>query len=409
MKSVAPLFSRIKSESEASLQFQILSVYCQHKDVTLNVTFIMKKLMLFLLVVVVWACKETAQTTPVVPVAAVDERMKEVQDLLKKFADEGKARGVSVNTSVVRFQFDDLTKEGHWGYCYAAQDANFNFIIDPSKTNLIKFDSSAWRRMSSVEREWLLFHECGHCALGRKHENRTFSNGESYSIMSAGDAGVYGGQVNYSGFRRNFYLDELFNPRTPSPSWADSQPLYSSVSSSQKKVVFKETFDKITNDWVANQNRTATVEDGVISLKGTSNNDLISLNAPISVDYTQNFEIEFDIKIATRENYGQFVFGENQRPNNFTVDLFPEKAISYLFLPPFNLIRLSTDSGSNVKNNEFNKITIRRIGDRYHYYINEKPAYFFDYFRPNTNKPLWIFSSGNGSTQYDNFVYSVIN
>ena len=362
-----------------------------------------------MLVVGVWACKETAQTIPVAPVAAVDDRMKEVQDLLKKFADEGKARGVSVNTSIIRFQFSNVLKDGYWGYCNAAQDANSNFIIDPNKTNLIRLDSTIWRQMSFVEKEWLLFHECGHCALGRIHQNRTFLNGESYSIMSAGDAGIYGGQVNYSGFRKNFYLDELFNPKTSSPSWADSQPLYSSVNISQKKVMFKETFEKITNDWVTNQGGTATVENGVISLKVTSINDLVSLNAPISIDYTQNFEIEFDIKIATKENYGQFVFGENQRPNNFTINLIPERSISYIFLPPFNLIQLSTDSGSSIKNNEFNKITIRRIGDRYNYYINEKPAYFFDYFQPSTNKPLWISSFGSGSTQYDNFVYSVIN
>lgn len=53
---------------------------------------------------------------------------------------------------------------------------------------------SAWKRMNRQQREWLVYHELGHCALQLKHDNRHFRNGCPVSIMKSSiDASCYTG------------------------------------------------------------------------------------------------------------------------------------------------------------------------------------------------------------------------
>ncbi len=64
-----------------------------------------------------------------------------------------------------------------------------------------------WVDASVTEREIIVFHELGHCFLGRGHVNLALPDGTCASLMRSG------GNVcidNYFVQTRDFYLDELF-------------------------------------------------------------------------------------------------------------------------------------------------------------------------------------------------------
>jgi hypothetical protein len=77
-----------------------------------------------------------------------------------------------------------------------------------------------------VQRETLIFHELGHCLLGRGHTTDTLANGDPKSIMIPNDITLYGPCVYQIGgddcdktYRRTYYLDELFDSKTAVPPW----------------------------------------------------------------------------------------------------------------------------------------------------------------------------------------------
>jgi len=59
-----------------------------------------------------------------------------------------------------------------------------------------------------MSKEYLVFHELGHCILGRSHSNDILENGDCKSIMQSGTSNCKG---NYNDENREMLLDELFN------------------------------------------------------------------------------------------------------------------------------------------------------------------------------------------------------
>lgn len=78
---------------------------------------------------------------------------------------------------------------------------------------------------NSTQLETMLFHELGHCVLGRQHDTKLLPNGAPKSIMCLNDIALYSPCIYALGdscnklYRRTYYLDELFNPATPVPDW----------------------------------------------------------------------------------------------------------------------------------------------------------------------------------------------
>ncbi len=71
--------------------------------------------------------------------------------------------------------------------------------------NQVELSTSAWTSGSDTFREMLLFHELGHCLLGRDHKNSKLSNGQPESVMNSYifDTRIYTAN-------RDGYLKELF-------------------------------------------------------------------------------------------------------------------------------------------------------------------------------------------------------
>ncbi|MBT8228816.1 MAG: hypothetical protein KJO50_01055, partial [Bacteroidia bacterium] len=71
----------------------------------------------------------------------------------------------------------------------------------------VTIDLSYWNNSSMLTREYVVFHELGHCALGRDHDESSFNNGICQSIMNSGLGHCI---PSYNNQNRERYLDELF-------------------------------------------------------------------------------------------------------------------------------------------------------------------------------------------------------
>jgi hypothetical protein len=72
----------------------------------------------------------------------------------------------------------------------------------------IRIDQAYWEIANDLEKEFLIFHELGHCALGRSHADSKDINGICTSIMNSGLGGCV---KRYTDAMRAQLLDELFD------------------------------------------------------------------------------------------------------------------------------------------------------------------------------------------------------
>lgn len=73
----------------------------------------------------------------------------------------------------------------------------------------IRIDADIWGDLNDLYKEFIIFHELGHCVLFRGHEETTTNAGVCTSIMRSGLSGC---RDNYNLNSRDSYLDELFGP-----------------------------------------------------------------------------------------------------------------------------------------------------------------------------------------------------
>lgn len=144
----------------------------------------------------------------------VDERL---DPYLQMFLDEGEKRGVNIdvekNGLIMEFtQLPDLII----GLCT---------YQDPL---LIQVDKDYWGETMEYEdeeslRQNVVFHELGHGLLNRGHDNSYLPNQEWKTIMCGGDE-VDGRDwaINFNGYRKEYYINELFDTKTPAPEWSQN-------------------------------------------------------------------------------------------------------------------------------------------------------------------------------------------
>jgi len=72
----------------------------------------------------------------------------------------------------------------------------------------ITIDDLFWERSSNLGKEFVVFHELGHCFLHREHLEDSTSNGICVSLMRSGNGEC---RDAYNARNREFYLDELFS------------------------------------------------------------------------------------------------------------------------------------------------------------------------------------------------------
>ncbi len=124
------------------------------------------------------------------------------------FGEEAAKRGVIFNNDEAQIQgyIQNITgfSGDVLGYC---QPSRVRYPLES-----IFIDVDFWRNATDLQKEFVVFHELGHCFLKREHITpvEVDSLGNCMSMMTAGDAPC-NGLDSYSSERKSALLDELFS------------------------------------------------------------------------------------------------------------------------------------------------------------------------------------------------------
>lgn len=115
------------------------------------------------------------------------------------FEYEASLRGVDINIENLDLisRIEEIEEEGVAGTCH----------FNSHQSNIVTIDQSFWNSASSNQKEMVVFHELGHCVLGRDHREEENNENACLSIMNSGTTGC---QIFYNETNREYYLDELF-------------------------------------------------------------------------------------------------------------------------------------------------------------------------------------------------------
>ena len=138
-------------------------------------------------------CQKAQEATPVITVDAA------FQPYFERFEAEGALRGLDIQLAneQIGAVFSDELAAGQVGLCTQYT----------SGISIIEIRPATWSAAGDLEREYLIFHELGHCYLGRVHEDAKDAAGFCLSMMQSGDGSC---RYNYRNATRTAYLDELF-------------------------------------------------------------------------------------------------------------------------------------------------------------------------------------------------------
>ena len=99
----------------------------------------------------------------------------ELQQIFEDFIYEGNQRGITVDFNAIPVDglLDSSLEASITGQCQHDSDNPDRVIIN----------RNYWMRSDERQREFLVFHELGHCYLKRSHMDKKNSRGECLSIM----------------------------------------------------------------------------------------------------------------------------------------------------------------------------------------------------------------------------------
>jgi hypothetical protein len=136
------------------------------------------------------------------------------QPYVDAFIAEAAKRGHTINKTNLVMKSDINTDEL---FCASCNSLELGDQIQ--KIVSIYSEDQCW--FNDQQLEDLIFHELGHCILGRKHVSDILPNGNMKSIMNPGRIDLYS-PCSYSlgtpcdnSFKRAYYVDELFDELTP--------------------------------------------------------------------------------------------------------------------------------------------------------------------------------------------------
>ena len=162
-------------------------------------TYLPVKIFMFSLFILAFACSKNNVDTG----DASDDQFDNVDPALWKFFStfekEAHLRGLSydLNEEQVIGLIVNLNADHVAGQC------NYN----SEQPNQVIIDRTFWDNSSELWKELVVFHELGHCVLGRSHLETAFLDGICKSIMRSGSGPCID---NYNGLTREYYVDELF-------------------------------------------------------------------------------------------------------------------------------------------------------------------------------------------------------
>ena len=124
-----------------------------------------------------------------------------LQEYFDRFTEEASLRNMEIDLVALRVSGDIrlIGTAQVIGQC----------IHTEKEPNTVVVDKVYWDNATDLEREFLIFHELGHCALGRDHLDESDGQGDCVSIMTSGTGACH---IRYTAGTREALLDELFTP-----------------------------------------------------------------------------------------------------------------------------------------------------------------------------------------------------
>ena len=148
----------------------------------------------------------------------------EFQPYVDTFLAEANIRGYDIDLNSISFYLADIENENVGGLCNQRKEE-------------IIIDKDGWESLTEINKELLIFHELGHCILGRDHRNETSENGDCLSIMNGEENNFNCSKNIYSDLWREYYLDELFNKSSVLPGWYSDNQEYITTYTNQLNIV----------------------------------------------------------------------------------------------------------------------------------------------------------------------------
>ena len=179
-----------------------------------------------------------------------------------RFYDESAARGFHLDPSELTIRFVDESEISPY--------SGFG-TVDPPLVRIVK---TRWENFTPVQKEILMFHEIGHAVLRRQHTNEQLPNCDYKSMMMDGNQFIVYGEQSV---KREYYVDELFDPYTPYPSWGG-------VIGPNKTILVDNTSGAqfVT---VAGSSHTGNIEDdGVLHIHGGGTDGIAYWQIPVAPD-----------------------------------------------------------------------------------------------------------------------------
>ena len=186
-----------------------------------------------------WGCsKDNTSSGPAYDVNPIFE------PYVQQFIEEGKKRGVDIDfsDSGLKIELSEKELEFAGGFCYLGE-------------HHIVINKTVWQQGNEEYKTRLIFHELGHCELGRLHKNDRFTNNQVWKSIMRGDplnAAERRIPVPFFGFRMEYYVDELFNPLIDDPQWSKVEYKFEDIADEQKVTLHSDTlinrFTKIFQD-----------------------------------------------------------------------------------------------------------------------------------------------------------------
>lgn len=107
---------------------------------------------------------------------------------------------ISIDSLGILVQFENISDPSVIGRCQRSETGeNESIAVDPIY----------WKLATELEKEYVMFHELGHCVLNRSHTTAADANDICLSIMEPGTGELC--MSNYDETTRAALLDELFD------------------------------------------------------------------------------------------------------------------------------------------------------------------------------------------------------
>lgn len=150
------------------------------------------------------SCSEGETIAPIDPIPQKFSNVDmELRPYFQRFEDEAALRGIAI----------DLTEAGISGEIERIDEDHIAGLCSypRNQPNEVVIDEAFWVRGSELFREFIVFHELGHCYLIRPHLEEILPSGACASIMRSGSGPCLD---NYTLDTRIFYINELFDGDT---------------------------------------------------------------------------------------------------------------------------------------------------------------------------------------------------